>query len=120
MPQADVLSEYLCLYRLLEARDSSNGKNFAAENLASIGSHDFGVLRVYRSLEDDDWVNAFEVYRGRARREFARLRRGGITTPTQVAAHLYAIRNSLAHGGSSVRVSDFDSTGHRCRERSQS
>lgn len=108
--QADVLSEYLCLYRLLEARDSSNGKTFTAENLASLGSHDFGVLRVYRSLEDDDWVNAFEVYRTRAKREMARLQRGGITTPTQVASHLYAIRNSLAHGRSSVRVSDFDAT----------
>lgn len=108
--QADVLSEYLCLYRLLEARDASNGKTFAAASLASIGSHDFGVLRVYRSLEDDDWLNAFEVYRKRAKRELARLRRGGIMTPSEVAAHLYAIRNSLAHGASSVRVSDFDAT----------
>ncbi len=108
--QADVLSEYLCLYRLLEARGGSNGKAFASANLASIGSYDFGVLRVYRSLEDDDWVNAFEVYRVRAKRELARLRRDGMTTPTQVAARLYAIRNSLAHGGVSVRVSDFDAT----------
>lgn len=108
--QADVLSEYLCLYRLLEARDALNGKVFAAANLASIGGHDFGVLRVYRSLENEDWVNAFEVYRGRAKQELGRLRRGGITTPAEVSAHLYAIRNSLAHGGSSVRVSDFDST----------
>ncbi len=106
--QADVLSEYLCLYRLLEARDRSNGKAFAAANLASIGGHDFGVLRVYRS--HDNWVNAFEVYRRRAGRELARLRRDGIATPGQVADHLNGIRNSLAHGASSVRVSDFDAT----------
>lgn len=108
--QADVLSEYLFLYRLLEARGASNGTAYIAANIDAVARHDFGVLRVYRSLEDEDWVNAFEVYRERAKRELTRLRRGGTKTPTQVAAHLYAIRNSLAHGRSSAKVTDFDAT----------
>lgn len=108
--QADVLSEYLFLYRLLEAGDGSNGTAYIEANIDAVASHDFGVLRVYRSLEDDDWVNAFEVYRQRATRELRKLRRRGTKTPAEVASHLYAIRNSLAHGKASTRVTDFDAT----------
>jgi hypothetical protein len=104
--QADLLSEYLCLYRVLEARDGSNGIAFAEANLPAIRTQDFGVLRVYRT--PDDWTNAFEVYRQRAKRELRRLRRRGVVTPREVASHLYAIRNSLAHGRYSTRVVDFD------------
>ena len=40
--QPDVLSEYLCLYRLLEARGGSNGTSFIESTLRTIGRYDFG------------------------------------------------------------------------------
>jgi hypothetical protein len=94
--QPDCLSEYLCLYRLLEAVDMINGKMFAGQTIAAIASHDFGVLPVigidgkYRNA-----VNAFEVYKTRAIEELDRLRLEGVT---DVPKYLYKIRNSLAHG----------------------
>lgn len=94
--QPDCLSEYLCLYRLLEAADRLNGKTFAAQALPEMNSHDFGVLPVigidgkYRNA-----VNAFEVYKTRATEELDRLKSEG---RKDVPAYLYRIRNSLAHG----------------------
>lgn len=93
--QADVLTEYLCLYRILEAADGQNGKTFSATHLADVATKDYGELRVIVRLFDDEELNAFEVYRNRAENELNRLRLEGIV---DVPTHLYAIRNSLAHG----------------------
>jgi hypothetical protein len=86
--QADLLSEYLCLYRVLEAADSSNGMTFAARVLPHLADVDFGVLRV---------VGLDLSYRRRALDELADLPNRGVADP---AGHLYGIRNSLAHGKS--------------------
>jgi len=40
--QPDPPSEYLCMYRVLQAADKTNGTAFAAANLPLINSHDFG------------------------------------------------------------------------------
>jgi hypothetical protein len=86
--QVDPLSEYLCLYRLLEAADKKNGKTFIAKNLGGLQTKPFGDLRVIPDelgAEYDDAPNAFEVYRERATAEIDRLTAAG----THIAGHLY-------------------------------
>jgi len=83
---------------VLEAADGTNGVSFARDALDEALSRDFGLLR----LMDEDsylrgeptWRNVFELYQTRARLEVQQLREAGQDVPK----HLYAIRNSLAHG----------------------
>jgi hypothetical protein len=93
--QPDLLSEYLCLYRLLEAADDKNGKTFSAQHLSEIATRDFGALRVVDSPLGPNEINAFEEYRTRASAELKRLAAQG---DSDVPDYLYRIRNSLAHG----------------------
>lgn len=99
--QPDVLTEFLLLYRLLEAADGTNGTKFIAEHVSQLEHHDFGTLVVIDDLERDPEAapNAFDVYRSRALDELDRLGREKIP---DVARHLYQIRNSLAHGKAAV------------------
>lgn len=100
--QPDLLAEYLCLYRILEAADGTNGKAFIGANLARLAGYDFGDLSIVADdLADCSFVNAFEVYRERAQQELARLAATGIPN---IPEHLYRIRNSLAHGKHQVLV----------------
>lgn len=93
--QADLLSEYLCLYRVLEAADTGNGTAFASEALSRLATTDFGVLKVIGiDGRYDTAPNAFEVYKQHALDEIAALAEDGQTAPT----YLYGIRNSIAHG----------------------
>jgi hypothetical protein len=100
--QADLLSEYLCLYRILEAADGRNGKSYAREALPRLDDHDFGILRV---ISPNPWdrsetaANAFAVYKERAVEELTNLATGGVA---DVPRYLYKIRNSLAHGKTDV------------------
>jgi hypothetical protein len=101
--QADPLSEYLCLYRLLEGKDMQNGKTFARQNINQLSTFDFGILRIIGA--DDIYenaTNAFEVYRKRALDELANLKGAGI----DAVDRLYRIRNSLAHGKVDVLLPD--------------
>jgi hypothetical protein len=100
--QPDLLSEYLCLYRLLEAADGKNGKTFASEHLSSIGTKDFGELRVIVEPLEGQEVNAFDVYRSRTDEELQRLAADGVS---DVPAYLYMIRNCLAHGKHDILTS---------------
>lgn len=93
--QADLLSEYLCLYRILEAADGTNGKRFCASSLPALKTADFGTLLVVDDiLEDDEGTNVFETYRTEAVEEVQRLTNLGKDVPK----HLHEIRNGLAHG----------------------
>ena len=93
--QVDILIEYLCLYRVLEAADTGNGTAFASNALASLAATDFGVLKVV-GIEGsyDTAPNAFDVYKQRALDEMAALNDTGQAIPN----YLYRIRNSIAHG----------------------
>lgn len=102
--QADVLAEFLCLYRVLEAADQSNGVTFATQELGSILEHDFGELAVMETR--DAWTNAFDVYKRRASVTLEELRSRSMTDE-DISRYLYSIRNSLAHGKEGPRVSDF-------------
>jgi hypothetical protein len=94
--QPDMLLEYLCLYRVIEAADGSNGTGFTAANLEVLQHHDFGALDVVDPNPiSSDSVNAFEVYRDRALSELSALDGVGVN---DVPRYLYDIRNSLAHG----------------------
>jgi hypothetical protein len=94
--QPDPLAEYLCLYRVLESAERSNGKAFIRSNLPAIWEHDFGELIVMPDdPSNEPGLNAFDVYLERARDEVSRLSAAGIT---DLADYLYDIRNSLAHG----------------------
>jgi hypothetical protein len=93
--QPDLLAEYLCLYRLLEAVDKTNGTKFSSSHLPNIETNDFGNLRVIIDPFGTEEVNAFEVYRSRAKDELRRLAADGVN---DVPKYLYGIRNSLAHG----------------------
>lgn len=99
--QADLLSEYLCLYRVLEAADKGNGTSFAQQKLPVLRTESFGDLRAVPDLPNADYdsaPNVFDVYRDRACTEIDRLNRVGMDVP----AHLYSIRNALAHGKDNV------------------
>jgi hypothetical protein len=106
--QADVLSEYLCLYRILEADDSMNGKTSAAARLPDLPRHPFGEFYVYQQGFGmaEKYIDVFGAYRERALTEIRRIRRRGEDVPTR----LYEIRNSLAHGKTATRTSDFGPT----------
>ena len=97
--QADLLSEYLCLYRVLEAADTRNGSAFAAQALPRLATTDFGVLKVI-GLDGryDTAPNAFDVYQQRALQEMAAVAADGQDAP----AYLYRIRNSIAHGKNNI------------------
>lgn len=105
--QADVMAEYLLLYRLLEAGDKGNGTRFIKEHLADIATADYGVLKVMPMFDENNWVNAFEVYRARGAAELAVLARRGSESPADVSAYLYGLRNSLAHGRRNARTMDL-------------
>lgn len=94
--QVDVLSEYLCLYRVLEAADARNGMTFSGQALPGLLGRDFGDLRVVGP--DNEYatgLNAFDEYRDRARAELASLDAEGVG---DIPGYLYGMRNSLAHG----------------------
>ena len=95
--QVDPLAEYLLLYRILEAGDNGNGKSFLAKRLPDLRDGDFGRLWVApdSAVGAESAVNAFEIYRQRALRELDRLETVGVT---DLAGHLYGLRNAVAHG----------------------
>lgn len=107
--QSDLLAEFLCLYRVVEAADGSNGTTFLTAHLADVSSHPFGTLRVIRPRSSRGWVNAFTVYRRRARRLLRHLQKVGISSDEQVARYLYNVRNALAHGKHDPLVGDYGS-----------
>jgi hypothetical protein len=107
--QADLLSEFLCLYRVIEAADGTNGLKFLTAHLRDFASFEFGMLRVIRPRSLRGWGNAFTVYRRRARQHLKHLEASGISSDEQVARYLYDLRNSLAHGKHGTLVSDYGS-----------
>jgi hypothetical protein len=101
--QADPLAEYLCLYRVLEARNGDNGMSCSETYLPLLATHDFGeLLMACDGLADRAHVNVFEAYRGRALQELADLEAAGVE---DMPGYLYGIRNSLAHGKHNVLIS---------------
>ncbi len=94
--QADLLTEYLCLYRVLEAADGSNGTEFSLRGLRQLASSEFGDLRVI-GIDGNYGTapNVFDVYKKRALRELASLESEG---EADLPSYLYRIRNSVAHG----------------------
>jgi hypothetical protein len=107
--QADLLSEFLCLYRVVEAADGRNGLTFLTRHIRDLASFDFGTLRVIRPGSPRGWVNGFTVYRRRARQLLRHLAASGIASDEQVARYLYRLRNALAHGKHGTLVSDYGS-----------
>ncbi|MFD5620520.1 methylamine utilization protein MauJ [Streptomyces yangpuensis] len=105
--QVDLLSEYIGLYRVLETPDKDNGKAFITRSLDHVGAHDFGRLMTRpQSLQPADPIEVFGVLRERATGRIEALR----TADIDVAAHLYSIRNGLAHGKKDLILNDFGST----------
>jgi hypothetical protein len=105
--QADPLSEYLCLYRILEAADSANGMRYAADLLPTFLAHDYGDLVIVDSIWAEAMTHVFEAYKFRAKMELATLQAQGVD---DVPEHLYRIRNSLAHGRTDVLTGSFGSS----------
>jgi hypothetical protein len=96
--QADILSEYLCLYRVLESADGANGKEHAAAELPDLTRWNYGSLSVARTAPFEGqtpFIDVFDTYKQRASAELQRLAEAGVS---DVPHHLYRIRNSLAHG----------------------
>jgi hypothetical protein len=102
--QVDVLSEYLCLYRVLEAPGRDNGKTFIASQLHLLETYDFGSLTATEVLGTA--ADVFDIYRRRALDRFEVLRRT-LPSDMDVAEHLYKTRNSLAHGKTKMIIEDF-------------
>ena len=84
--QVDLLSEYLCLYRVLETPGRDDGIAFIENHLAEIGRHDFGVLYTHDAVTGRG-PNVFEVYRQRALTRLGKLRNEGKDTGA-IARHL--------------------------------
>jgi hypothetical protein len=96
--QADILAEYLCLYRVLEGADRSNGTTFSERVLPTLLEWDFGLLRVIPTFIDsgpDGYIDVFALYKHRARMALYRIGKLG---ENDVPQHLYRIRNQIAHG----------------------
>jgi hypothetical protein len=103
--QVDWMSEYLCLYRVLEWVKKDNGKPFISAHLGDVETYDFGALCAH-SWMTDDAVDVFGEYRSRAWARITALRHQG-RSDVDIAEHLYAIRNGLAHGKGNFLVADF-------------
>ncbi|MER7696749.1 methylamine utilization protein MauJ [Streptomyces sp. NPDC096095] len=105
--QVDLLSEYLGLYRVLEWPQKDNGKKFIEAHLDEIGGYDFGSLQMadlgYHRGPVEDPIEVFEVLRERAQGRIEALR----TADIEIPAHLYALRNGLAHGKQDLVLNDF-------------
>lgn len=100
--QADILSEYLCLYRVLEGADRNNGTTFSERALATLLDQDFGLLRVIPTFSHsgpDGHIDVFALYKHRARMAIYRIEESG---ESDVPQYLYRIRNQIAHGKSRV------------------
>ena len=101
--QVDVLSEYLCLYRVLEApRDERKPSSPPASTFYE--TYDFGSLTATEVLGTT--ADVFDVYRQRALDRLEVLRHS-LPSDTDVAEHLYKTRNSLAHGKTKMIIEDF-------------
>lgn len=105
--QADFLSEYLGLYRLLEWPRRDNGKKFVAANLDELRDYNFGTLRMVDPgppfNQPEDPIGVFDTPRERALGRIEALRTADIDVP----AHLYALRNGLAHGKQDMILDDL-------------
>lgn len=114
--QVDPLSEFLNLYRILEASDlalpgswagKGNGKQWITNNIARISTHAFGrlMLQVFSPRRPKP-VNAFARIRQRAKSRIAAL--AALVKRGDVAAYLYnQVRCGIAHGKSGVWSFDF-------------
>jgi hypothetical protein len=94
--QVEVLSEYLCFYRVIEWARKDNGVAYIEDRLSKLPTHDFGDLWAERFRATRRW-NIFRLYQARAARRIRDLR-ARFGSDHAVAVHLYSIRNSLAHG----------------------
>jgi hypothetical protein len=103
--QVDVLSEYLCPYRVLEWADQGNGKSCIEAWLGSVNTYDFGVLNAW-PLFSEAPLDVFRIYANRAAARLETLAHQGVSSE-QVPSHLYFVRNGLAHGKSRFVVNDF-------------
>jgi len=102
--QADLLSEYLCLYRVLESADGKNGVEWTSSRLDTVASHNFGELLlveyVFLGRPDDGKPtgpithDVFSEYQGRAADHIEDLLHEGADVPR----YLYDLRNGIAHG----------------------
>lgn len=104
--QSDPLTEYLCLYRILEGPDSDNGKAFVRRRLPDLATFDFGHLGTGDAFGPS--IDVFEEHRARA---IARL--GALHASfgdEEIAKRLYLQRNGLAHGKGNVLTNDLDVT----------
>ncbi|MGX1548294.1 hypothetical protein [Streptomyces adustus] len=93
----DLLAEYMGLYRVLEAPRGSNGMDFITDHLNALEGYDFGKLMTVPAFlpeHAEEPVEAFSVLKERALGRVEALTTAGI----DIARHLYAIRNGLAHG----------------------
>jgi len=96
--QADVLAEYLCLYRVLEGADRLNGTAFSERVLPTLLERDFGLLRVIPAVQysrPSEYIDVFALYKHRARTAIYRIEKLG---ESDVPQHLYRIKNQIAHG----------------------
>jgi hypothetical protein len=103
--QVDILSEYLCLYRVLESVHHDNGKSVIVSTLDDIATYDFGVLYTHDAATGRG-PNVFDVYKKRAADRLQEWRSHG-KSDDDIARELYGIRNGLAHGKTDVVVDDF-------------
>jgi hypothetical protein len=94
--QVDWLSEYLCLYRVLETT-GRHGRPGIVEGLDRLGTHDFGRLLAYGPEPDDPPVDVFGRYQQRALHRVAELRSAG-NDNGGIAKRLWEIRTQIAHG----------------------
>lgn len=106
LKQLDPLSEYLFLYRVLESVYGGNAKTWVQNSLDKIRNFNFGIL-VY-GVESERRGNAFPMYKRRALRRLATLRKI-LPTDQEIANYLYKEnRCGIAHGREIKRY-DFGS-----------
>lgn len=108
LKQIDPLSEYLCLYRVLESVHGSNVKTWVANNLDKIRNFNFGDLAY--GVDWERQGDVFSKYKQRALCRLANLRK--ILSTDQEIANYYLykeIRCGIAHGKEKIKRYDFGS-----------
>lgn len=109
--QADPLGEFLHYYRIVESVDGSNGLAWLRQNIARLGTHDFGKLYVRPGKRRESRpifagrVDLLAKYQRRALARHKALLGQGIS---DVASHLYgSIRCGIAHGKRGIKTFDY-------------
>lgn len=95
--QTDFLMEYLCLYRVIEHIDGSNGVKLLNRLLDTFDATNFG----YIDIQDNKKIlNIIDIYKNSSKKCLDKI----YIDNFNVGSYLYKLRNSIAHGKNNFAI----------------